>query len=77
MNEVFQPAGSILLDYLNSSEVVASIVFHEILITLGWIIEDKSLIEPFLTHPDLAVSESCESAICLIEMREIQSKADS
>ena len=64
-----KPAGPILVKYINSHEV-SPLVNHEVLITLGWIIDDKSLIEPFLKHPDLLVSESCEASISVIEMRE-------
>ena len=73
MNEVFKPAGSILLHYINT-EQVAPIVCHEVLICLGWILEEKASIESFLKHPDLIVSESCESAIDLIELRQIREK---
>lgn len=72
MKEVFQPAADILLNYINNTEQVAPIVFHEVLLCLGWILEDKAAIEKFMKHPDLIVSESCESAIDIIELRQAQ-----
>lgn len=66
MESLNKAAGPILLKYVNSHDV-SPLVVHEVLVTLGWIIEDKALITPFLKHPDLLVSESCESAISIIE----------
>ena len=66
METLNKAAGPILLKYINSHEV-SPLVMHEVLVTLGWIIEDRALITPFLEHPDLLVSESCELAISVIE----------
>jgi len=51
MEEVYSVAIPYLLDSVNNDEE-APIVRHELLVSLGDIVEDKSLIEPFLTHLD-------------------------
>ena len=68
MEEVFMPAVPYLLKCVDNDEE-APIVRHEVLICLGWMLEDKSLIEPFLKNPDLIVSQSAEAAMNLVEYR--------
>ncbi|TNV77032.1 hypothetical protein FGO68_gene13979 [Halteria grandinella] len=68
MEDVFMPAVPYLLECVrNPAE--APIVRHEVLICLGEMIKDKTLLEPFLSNEDLIVSQSAESAINLIEYR--------
>lgn len=45
------------------------IVRHEAIMSLGYIIEDCSVIEPFVNDPELIVSESCLIAINMIKVR--------
>ena len=66
MEEVYHKAIPFLLDAVNNSEE-EPIVRHELLVSLGDIVEDKSLIEPFLDHPDQIVRESGEIAMSFIE----------
>ena len=44
-----------LLDAVNNDEE-APIVRHELLVSIGEMVDDKGLIEPFLKNPDLIVS---------------------
>lgn len=68
MDEVFMPAVPYLLECVANPDE-AAIVRHEVLICLGEMISDKSLIEHFLKNPDLIVSQSCEAALNLIDYR--------
>ncbi len=42
---------------------------HEVLVSLGDIIEDKELLKQFLGHKDQIVAESCEVAYSYIDAR--------
>lgn len=53
------PAVPILLDCVANPDEVP-IVRHEVLMCLGEMLSDKSVIEHFLENPDLVVSQSCE-----------------
>jgi deoxyhypusine monooxygenase len=55
MEDVFMPSVPFLLACV-SNEEEAPIVRHEILICLGELLDDKSIIEHFLKNPDLVVS---------------------
>lgn len=68
MHESYKPAVPYFLDCLKNPNE-APIVRHEILITLGLLIDDISLIEPFLEDPDFVVKQSCEAAINQIKCR--------
>ena len=55
-----------LIDCVNNDEE-APIVRHEVLVSLGDMLEDKKLLEQFVGHPDQIVAESCEVAFSYID----------
>jgi len=68
MKEVRMPAVPYLLECVANPDE-APIVRHEVLICLGEMVDDKSLLEHFLQSPDLIVSQSCEAALNMIDKR--------
>lgn len=68
MESVFKASVPFLLEAISNDEE-EPIVRHEALVGLGEMIDDRSVIEHFLQHPDPIVSESCEVALGLMEDR--------
>ena len=68
MEEVFKAAVPYILVAVRNNDE-EPIVRHEALVAVGEMIDDKSIIEEFLKHPDPIVSESCEVAISMINYR--------
>ncbi|CDW84373.1 deoxyhypusine hydroxylase [Stylonychia lemnae] len=68
MEEVFKVSIPFLIDCV-ANEEEAPIVRHEVLVSLGDMIDDKSLLEQFVNHPDQIVNESCQVAFSYIDNR--------
>ena len=68
MEEVSHAAVPFLLDCV-SNEEEAPIVRHEVLVSLGDMVEDNSILSQFVNHPDQIVSESCEVAFHYIDTK--------
>eukprot|EP00347_Sterkiella_histriomuscorum_P019136 403342811 len=68
MEEVCRVAVPFLIDCV-SNEEEAPIVRHEVLVSLGDMIDDKSMLEQFVDHHDLIVNESCQVAFSYIDNR--------
>lgn len=68
MEEECHAAVPFLIDCVNNDDE-APIVRHEVLVSLGDMIDDKSLLQQFVDHPDPIVSESCEVAFSYIDYR--------
>ena len=68
MEETALPALPFLLDCVNNEEE-APIVRHEVLVSIGDLVTDKKVIEQFIDHPELIVSQSCEVAFSYIDNR--------
>lgn len=68
MEDVFEVAVPFLIECV-SNEEEAPIVRHEVLVSLGDMIDDKSLLDQFVDHHDLIVNESCQVAYSYIDNR--------
>lgn len=68
MEKVFHVAVPFLMQACQDDRE-AAIVKHEGLVAVGEMIDDKSLIEPLLQHPDPIVAESCAVALNNIDNR--------
>lgn len=73
MTECYKPAISYFLECL-ADQNEAPIVRHEILITLGMLLDDKTCIVPFLDDPDFVVAQSCQVAINIINCKNDKQK---
>ena len=71
MDEVYQVAYPYLLQVCQN-EKEASIVKHEALVAVAEMIEDQSVIDSLLKHPDPLVSESCAVALNNIKNRKAE-----
>lgn len=68
MESVFKASVPFLLEAI-SNDNEEPIVRHEALVGLGEMIDDRTIIEPFLKHPNPIVSESCEVALGIMDDR--------
>jgi hypothetical protein len=68
MEDVFMAGVPFLLDAVDNDEE-APIVRHELLVSIGDMVDDKELIKPFLTHPDPIVYQSAEVALSYVDNR--------
>lgn len=69
MEEVFKESIPFLLEAIRNDDE-DPIVRHEALVAIGEMIDDKSVIEEFLKHPNPIVKESCEVALSFIDYRQ-------
>ncbi len=71
MEDVFEAAIPDLLAACRNNDE-RPIVKHEILVSLGDMVQSKELLVPFLTSDDLIVSQSAEVALSYCENRGIK-----
>ena len=68
MEDVFHVAEPFLIDCVDNEEE-APIVRHEVLVSLGDMIDDKEKLSKFVNHPERIIDESCQVAFSYIDNR--------
>ena len=69
MEEVSHVAEPFLIDCVDNEEE-APIVRHEVLVSLGDMINDKEKLSKFVNHPERIIDESCQVAFSYIDNRQ-------